>query len=220
MAEASGDDDIWSIQLAHTSNRLSIGTHVAQTLDTNGSLAIAIPDVAATLTAGGTTAGRRREDDSNLVVDVGTPDADDAGGESDANFNAAAFTQNQRNEVRWVGGDGQQTGTLSARLGTKQQTYLLSNSFLNVGDDLAPTLQAQSSDRDCLVTSHAARRLLPAEVERLQGIPSDWTRWGIDGCELSEAARYRICGNGVAVPVVTWIAQRMARAMAGEAIHP
>lgn len=88
VAEASGDDDIWSIQLAHTSNRLSIGTHVAQTLDTNGSLAIAIPDVAATLTAGGTTAGRRREDDSNLVVDVGTPDADDAGGESDANFNA------------------------------------------------------------------------------------------------------------------------------------
>ncbi len=46
-----------------------------------------------------------------------------------------------------------------------------------------------------------------------------WTEVDASGHKISDSARYRICGNGVAVPVVTWIARRMARAMAGGAIN-
>ncbi|HEY8425123.1 MAG TPA: DNA cytosine methyltransferase, partial [Limnochordales bacterium] len=53
------------------------------------------------------------------------------------------------------------------------------------------------------------RRLTPRECERLQGFPDDWTRWGSDGGEISDSARYRMLGNAVAVPVVEWIARRL-----------
>lgn len=56
------------------------------------------------------------------------------------------------------------------------------------------------------------RRLLPVENERLQGFPDDWTRWGVGGVELPDAARYRMTGNAVAVPVVEWIGRRLVEA--------
>lgn len=55
----------------------------------------------------------------------------------------------------------------------------------------------------------AVRRLTPRECERLQGFPDDWARWLADGTEQSDSARYRQCGNAVAVPVATWIAKRL-----------
>ena len=48
------------------------------------------------------------------------------------------------------------------------------------------------------------RRLIPTECERLQGFPDGWT----DG--QSDSHRYRQLGNAVAVPVVEWIARRIA----------
>lgn len=56
------------------------------------------------------------------------------------------------------------------------------------------------------------RRLTPRECERLQGFPDDWTRYGADGQELSDSARYRMLGNAVSVPVVAWIARRITEA--------
>lgn len=50
------------------------------------------------------------------------------------------------------------------------------------------------------------RRLTPLECERLQGFPDGHTEG------QSDAARYRQLGNAVAVPVVSWIAQRMVNA--------
>lgn len=210
VADESPDDAVWSVQLAHTI-RTDVRMETTPTLDTNGSLAMIVPNVAATITAGGRSAGRRREDDVNLIV---TATSDEEQPE------ALAWTQNQQNQVRFIGGDGQRAATIAAQPGAKQQTYLLTNSWATVGDDLSPTLQAQSSDQNCVITSYAARRLLPVEAERLQGIEDDWTRWDADGRELPDTARYRICGNGVAVPVVAWIARRIARAMAGEAVNP
>jgi DNA (cytosine-5)-methyltransferase 1 len=64
------------------------------------------------------------------------------------------------------------------------------------GDDYAP----------------GVRRLMPIECERLQGLPDDWTKHGrkSDGTtyEQSDSARYRMIGNGGAVPVVEWIGRR------------
>lgn len=47
------------------------------------------------------------------------------------------------------------------------------------------------------------RRLTPLEAERLQGFPDGWTEGE------SDSARYRMLGNAVAVPVISWIAQRL-----------
>jgi DNA (cytosine-5)-methyltransferase 1 len=59
-------------------------------------------------------------------------------------------------------------------------------------------------------TPLAVRRLTPRECERLQGFPDDWTRWGADGREISDSARYRMLGNAVTVNVARWIGARMA----------
>lgn len=47
------------------------------------------------------------------------------------------------------------------------------------------------------------RRLTPTECERLQGFPDGWTEGQAD------SHRYKQMGNAVAVPVVTWIIERM-----------
>lgn len=53
------------------------------------------------------------------------------------------------------------------------------------------------------------RRLLPVECERLQGLPDDFTRYGIDEkgreIEMSDSARYFVCGNAVTSNVANWI---------------
>lgn len=57
------------------------------------------------------------------------------------------------------------------------------------------------------------RRLTPVEGERCQGWPDDWTRWRDDGREISDSARWRMIGNGVATPVAEWLARRLRAAL-------
>lgn len=59
----------------------------------------------------------------------------------------------------------------------------------------------------------AVRGLTPLECLRLQGFPDDW----LDGLDLSDSAKYRMCGNAVTVSVVLWIARRIA-GLAAEAV--
>ena len=73
-------------------------------------------------------------------------------------------------------------------------------------DGTSTTLTAEEKDRPLVgecVTS-VVRRLTPRECERLQGMPDDWSRWGINEkgevYELSDSARYRLQGNGIATP--------------------
>lgn len=57
------------------------------------------------------------------------------------------------------------------------------------------------------------RRLTPLECERLMSWPDQWTATGRkdDGteCQLSDTARYRLCGNGVGSVCAEWIARRL-----------
>lgn len=64
----------------------------------------------------------------------------------------------------------------------------------------------------CVDSQMRVRRLTPRECERLQGFPDDWTRFGHDGKEISDSARYRMIGNSVAVPCIEWIARRIVAA--------
>jgi len=59
---------------------------------------------------------------------------------------------------------------------------------------------------ELVVSQGRVRRLMPIEMERLQGFPDNWT----DG--QADSNRYKQMGNAVSVPVAQWIAQRMLNA--------
>jgi DNA (cytosine-5)-methyltransferase 1 len=49
------------------------------------------------------------------------------------------------------------------------------------------------------------RRLLPVELERLNGFPDDWTKFGVDGQVMSDVRRAFFMGNALVVGVVAKI---------------
>ena len=54
-----------------------------------------------------------------------------------------------------------------------------------------------------------ARRFLPLELERKQGLPDNWTKYGKDGELIEDSQRYRCIGNAVSVPVVKAVGERL-----------
>lgn len=46
---------------------------------------------------------------------------------------------------------------------------------------------------------YVIRRLTSVECERLQGYPDNWTKYGADGTEIADTARYRAIGNSICV---------------------
>ena len=186
------------------------------------------PLIASPLTAGSGGAGRRREDDHNLVPYNITPS------NSNKDFNAreaeyaqavttgggrpsarggdiVAFAQNQRDEVRLM----DKAGALAAEPGAKQQTYVFKagqgSDAGSIGGDenVSPTLGAAESGSNrtpTLMHGMAVRRLTPLECERLQGFPDGYT--DIPGA--SDSVRYKALGNSMAVPVMHWIGKRIS----------
>ena len=68
-----------------------------------------------------------------------------------------------------------------------------------------------SSDWGTVERDYRIRRLTPRECERLQAFPDDWSRYGVDGEEISDTQRYKCLGNAVTTTVVTFIANDMFR---------
>ena len=98
--------------------------------------------------------------------------------------NAKAFQQNTRDEVRYIGGNGDHVGVITAEAGMKQQNYIH---------------QAMQ-----------VRRLTPTECERLQGFPDGYTNIPWRGKqETPDGPRYKALGNSMAVPVMRWIGERI-----------
>lgn len=57
------------------------------------------------------------------------------------------------------------------------------------------------------------RRLTPRECERLQGASDDWTLVpNAKGKPMADGPRYKMLGNSFAVPVITWIGERIEMA--------
>lgn len=56
---------------------------------------------------------------------------------------------------------------------------------------------------------YVVRRLTPTECARLQGFPDWWT----DGVDGSDSARYKLWGNGIALPCAEDVIGRIVRAM-------
>lgn len=105
-------------------------------------------------------------------------------------------------------------GTLSAHM-AKDATQLVANHVplaftwhtanrMAIGENYSPTLTV--SDHTLMGVQPnplSVRRLTPLECERLQGFPDNWTAGEPD------SARYKQCGNAVAVPVIEWIGKRI-----------
>ena len=83
---------------------------------------------------------------------------------------------------------------------------------------LSPTLRSGTHDSShanggvmpAVAVSTVIRRLTPRECERLQGLPDDWTLVPYRGKPAADAPRYKAIGNGMAVPVLRWIGERIA----------
>lgn len=77
----------------------------------------------------------------------------------------------------------------------------------------AHTSALNSSQTPAVQNRQGVRRLTPRECERLQGLPDDWTQYTANGKEQKDGPRYKQIGNGVAVPVLEWIARRIIEAV-------
>ena len=53
------------------------------------------------------------------------------------------------------------------------------------------------------------RRLTPLECERLQGFPDNWTKYGASDELISDAQRYKMCGNAVTTNVIQAVFERI-----------
>jgi DNA (cytosine-5)-methyltransferase 1 len=106
-----------------------------------------------------------------------------SGGNGGYPAHAVAFAQNSRDEVRYVGGNGQIVGALAAQPGMKQTTFISQ--------------------------SMAVRRLTPIECERLQGFSDNYTNIKKN---CPDGPRYKAMGNSMAVPVMRWIGERINKA--------
>lgn len=134
------------------------------------------------------------------------------------NRQAICFQQNQRDEVRLTGGDGDCAGAICASSGAKNTNYVCmadANANAAIDEYMAGTPKV-GGKAPIVASEYVVRRLMPVECERLQGFPDGWTDIEFRGRPASDAARYKALGNSMAVPVMRWIGERIDRIEKGE----
>ena len=175
------------------------------------------PPVAVTLTRGaessgkGGYAGRRQEDDSNLVAEPivmmerGRADGPQLETRQDGTANAILTPNGGR------GGLGVGAVAFNPKAGGNPT---IGKSYLDDGS-------TYTLDTDCtsvaVQQAWAVRRLTPRECERLQGFPDDFTAIPHRGKPAADGPRYKALGNSMAVNVMRVIGERIAMV---EAMQP
>ena len=125
-----------------------------------------------------------------------------------------AFAQNQRDEVRTM----DVAGALASEPGMKQQTYVAfgaqnsARQGASASASVTPTLD--KSKVPGVGIGMQVRRLTPRECERLQGFPDDYTLIPYRNRPAADSPRYKALGNSMAVPVMRWIGERIAKVAA------
>jgi len=84
------------------------------------------------------------------------------------------------------------------------------------GEDIANTITTSSQrldpETETLINAGGfARRIMPVECERLQGFPDNYTAIQYRGKAATDSPRYKALGNSMAVPVMRWIGERIAK---------
>ena len=78
-----------------------------------------------------------------------------------------------------------------------------------------PTLRREGGGHAVKISQYV-RRLTPIECERLMGWPDNHTLYRADGKLNSDSTRYKMCGNGVASPVIKWIIDQIKNITEGD----
>lgn len=103
------------------------------------------------------------------------------------------------------GGMGAKTGLYA----TRQPLKFMNRNQKNIKGDYAYTVDSVNTGG--IREGMTIRRLTPRECERLQGFPDDWTKYDNEGRIVSDAQRYKMCGNAVTTNVVAAIAAQLLR---------
>lgn len=187
--------------------------------------ALVAPEIAASLTRGaesagkGGYAGRRQEDDVNLVAHALRAEGFDASEDGTGRGTPLvpiAFPE--RMSGTQYGAMEGVCGALGA-LNPQPVAYAIQERAVSenpnagpdgmgVQADIAYTLEARQQVQS-VATQWAVRRLTPTECERLQGFPDDWTAIARNGKPAADGPRYKALGNSMAVNVMRWIGQRI-----------
>lgn len=88
------------------------------------------------------------------------------------------------------------------------------NSNAAIEEDLSGTLKVGGEPSFVAIengSKYEVRRLTPVECERLQGFPDGWTNVEFKGKPASDTQRYKVLGNSIAVPVLSWIGERIEK---------
>jgi site-specific DNA-cytosine methylase len=107
-----------------------------------------------------------------------------------------------------IGDEGAPAYTLDTQ---SRPAVMAFDTYNQTVSEKAKTLNSSATDVDhtgAVWKGQTVRRLTPVECERLQGFPDNWTAGQAD------SSRYKQMGNAVAVPVVSWIAERMVARIA------
>ena len=123
------------------------------------------------------------------------------------------FYGNRVGDIRM---QGDVINTLQARMGTgggNMPIVALQGNMIGRTDTAGPQGKGFTEEGEPMFTltktdvhavaSSTVRRLTPTECERLQGFPDGWTEGQAD------THRYKQMGNAVAVPVVSWLVNRL-----------
>lgn len=202
-------------------------------------------EIAHTLTRGaesagkGGYAGRRQEDDVNLVAH--TLNAKGGAGRSDSEtetetflpvahalrgdgFDASedgtgrgtplvpiAFAENSRAEVRMMDGDGGIAPQLTTGGGKPGQGQPCIAFHARQDPDSGPVTHPLDTDGSSIgiFTGWRVRRLMPVECERLMGFPDGYTAIPYRGKAAADGPRYKALGNSMAVNCMRWIGRRI-----------
>lgn len=111
---------------------------------------------------------------------------------------------------------GSEPPSIAYRIHGENSTAMTGDGIARVGDpvDVARSLDtcggyATNQGGNVVKQSMQVRRLTPTECERLQGIPDGHTLVPFNGKPMADGNRYKMIGNGFAVPVVAWIGKRI-----------
>lgn len=193
--------------------------------------------VAATLTRGaessgrGGYAGRRQEDDYNIVafggnntagpVDVATA-CNAHGGTGRLDFESETFVAygfQPRIARNGRGDTGDIVGALNAhsgQTGKGDAAPCVAIGFHgsqdpDVSGDVTHPAGRNYGLETCAMYGSSVRRLTPRECERLQGFPDDFTLIERNGKPAQDGPRYKAIGNSWAVNCARWIGRRIER---------
>ncbi len=195
---------------------------------------MAAPVIARTLTRGaesagkGGYAGRRQEDDDNLVAHSLRAEGFDASEDGTGRGTPLVPVHPYTLAIRGRGDSHQleyrQDGTANAiltpnggRAGIGCGAVAFAENQRNelremaVSGALASIRRGDAKNETLLAQAWAVRRLTPRECERLQGFPDDFTAIAFRGKPASDGPRYKALGNSMAVNVMRWIGTRIAQ---------